>query len=89
MKTESDWLWGNLPGAKGGATSGISGREIDLNIDGEDSTMSVGDYLSAVSAAGAGRQAAEEKRANAQKKKDNTLLYLAVGGAAALLILSR
>ncbi len=66
------------------------GAALEFEVDGESTTMSVGDYLAAVNASGQAKLAAKAAKEKAAKKKEaetrKILLYLAAGGAALLLL---
>ena len=68
------------------------GAALEFNVDGESTSMSVGDYLAAVNAQGAQKvREADRKRKAAIKRaaeKKKYLMYLAAGGAGILLLRS-
>ena len=81
---KTDWDFINCQAEKGAA--------LEFDVDGESTTMSIGDYLAAVNSQGAQRmREAERKKTEAAKKADEMkkyLMYLAAGGAGILLLRS-
>ena len=81
---KTDWDFFNCQAEKGAA--------LEFDVDGESTTMSIGDYLAAVNAQGAQRIRDEDQKKKAAAKKDaqtkKYLMYLAAGGAGILLLRS-